>query len=150
MLSNLREKTFEMATRIHRETHCIEQTQEVIPFSFRENSFGQNVSELVFGVNVFDLNFGVPVLCLFFFLFLFFSSCSFYHSYSSYHSCFFSCSFFLFFLVFFGCCLWCFSVFFVFAFFVVVLSFFFGVSEVVFWRTGVLFCLVVFCFFGVF
>ena len=56
-LSNLGEKTFEMATRIHRETHDIEHTQEVIPFIFREISFGQNVSELVFGIDIFDLDF---------------------------------------------------------------------------------------------
>ena len=50
-----------MATRIHRETHYIEQAQEVTPFMFRETSFGQNVSELVFGVNMFDLDFGVQI-----------------------------------------------------------------------------------------
>ena len=51
-----------MATRTHRETHEIEQTQKVIPFIFLETSFGQNVSELVFGVNVFDLNFGSKLI----------------------------------------------------------------------------------------
>ena len=49
-----------MATTKHRETHYIEETQEVIPFIFRESSFGQNVSELVFGVNILDLDFWGP------------------------------------------------------------------------------------------
>ena len=61
VLSNFREKTFEMATRTPRETHCIEQTQEVIPFIFRETSIGWNVSELVFGVNKIDLDFGFQI-----------------------------------------------------------------------------------------
>ena len=33
-------ETVEMVTRIHRETHQIEQTQEVIPVIFRETNFG--------------------------------------------------------------------------------------------------------------
>ena len=50
-----------MATRMHRETHNIEQTQKVIPLIPRETSFGQNVSELVFGVNIFDLDLGFQI-----------------------------------------------------------------------------------------
>ena len=50
-----------MATGIHRETRCVEQTQEVIPLISRETSFCQNASELVFGVNVFDLDFRVQI-----------------------------------------------------------------------------------------
>ena len=61
VLSILGEKTFEMSTRIHREIHKIEQTQQVIPFIFRETLFGQYVRKLVFGVNIFDLDFGFQI-----------------------------------------------------------------------------------------
>ena len=57
-----RKRTFEeMAARICRKAHDIEQTQKVIPLIARETSFGQNVRELVFGVNIFDLDLGFQV-----------------------------------------------------------------------------------------
>ena len=62
MRSLARKRTFEeMAARICRKAHDIEQTQKVIPLIARETSFGQNVSELVFGVNIFDLDLGFQV-----------------------------------------------------------------------------------------
>ena len=43
-----KENCKKMATRTHRKTLNIEQTQKVIPLISRGTSFGQNVSELVF------------------------------------------------------------------------------------------------------
>ena len=57
----LERKFLKRSRRIHWETHYIEQTQEVIPFIFRETSIGWNVSELVFGVSKIDLDFGFQI-----------------------------------------------------------------------------------------
>ena len=61
IMRSLTLENIEMATRIQRETHYIEHTEEVIQFIFRETSVGQNISELVLGVNIFDLDFGFQI-----------------------------------------------------------------------------------------
>ena len=47
-----------MATREHRETHNVEQTEKMIPFVTRKTSFGWSVGGLVFGVTISDLDRG--------------------------------------------------------------------------------------------
>ena len=46
----------EMTAREHGQIHDVQQTKQIIPFIFGDNTFGQNVSELVFGVNTSELN----------------------------------------------------------------------------------------------
>ena len=60
-LSNLRERTFQMAAGMCRKVHDIKQKTKGDSTHFARNFLGQNVSKLLFGVNVFDLDFGVQV-----------------------------------------------------------------------------------------